>query len=158
MASRRPKGLKALVLVSPAAAGANDIGDDMRHAIRHAYDSVASATFTIDQVLTARPLPPALRAQVLEDSMKSSRAARAAWPGVALLEDYSAAIRHIDVPTLVITGSADKVDPLAFVREQVAGRIQGARLEVLEGVGHLSPLEAPANVSSAIAGFLAPLA
>jgi len=38
----------------------------------------------------------------------------------------------------------------------MAGAIPGARLEVLAGAGHLTPLEAPAAVARALEGLLAP--
>lgn len=155
LASRRPQGLQGLVLVGPSPASANDVGEEGRNNIMHAYDTVESTVFTRDNILTARPLPETLKAQVVEDSMRSAAHARVAWPNIALLEDYSAEVGKINVPTLVISGSLDKVDPLDDVREKVVSRISNAQLKVLEGVGHLSPLEAPTELAAAIGAFLA---
>lgn len=110
----------------------------MRHTIATAYDTVQAAIFTRDHVLTARPLSEALEAQVLEDNARSAPQARIGWPNVALLEDYSAELGKINAPTLVISGSKDKVDPIDVIREKVVRGIPNAQLKVLAGVGHLS--------------------
>jgi pimeloyl-ACP methyl ester carboxylesterase len=91
---------------------------------------------------------------VLEDNARSAPQARIAWPNVALLEDHSAELGKINSPTLVISGSQDKVDPIDVIREKVVRGIPNAQLKVLEGVGHLSPLEAPAELASVIDKFL----
>ena len=46
------------------------------------------------------------------------------------------------MPTLVITSTQDQLIPAA-VGAEMASRIAGARLETLEGPGHLTNLEAP---------------
>ena len=61
-------------------------------------------------------------------------------------------LEKIGVPTLVIHG--DK-DPLLPVRngELIAARIPGAKLQILPGVGHLVPVEAPMETFGAIQQF-----
>ncbi|EYF01477.1 alpha/beta fold hydrolase [Chondromyces apiculatus] len=61
-------------------------------------------------------------------------------------------LEKIGVPTLVIHG--DK-DPLLPVRngELIAARIPGAKLQILPGVGHLVPVEAPRETFGAIQQF-----
>ena len=56
--------------------------------------------------------------------------------------DSTPDLRTIDVPTLVITSSGDRVIA-PEISAAMAGEIPGARLETLDGVGHLSNLEAP---------------
>jgi 3-oxoadipate enol-lactonase len=158
LASRQPKGLKGLVLVAPSPAHSSDLGDELRHTIATAYDTVQAAIFTRDNVLTARPLSEALKAQVLKDNARSAPQARIAWPNVALLEDYSAELGKINTPTLVISGTEDKIDPVDVIREKVVRGIPNAHLKVLEGVGHLSPLEAPAELASLIDQFVTEIA
>jgi pimeloyl-ACP methyl ester carboxylesterase len=46
------------------------------------------------------------------------------------------------MPTLVVHGTDDQIIPVGNGRI-VAARIPGARLEILDGVGHLFFLEAP---------------
>ena len=61
----------------------------------------------------------------------------------ALVErDFSAALRGISVPTLLIWGADDPVAPLRTGR-MAASVIPGARLAVIDGVGHTPMREAP---------------
>jgi pimeloyl-ACP methyl ester carboxylesterase len=58
------------------------------------------------------------------------------------------------VPTLVLAGAADVLCPVDR-HEEIAALVPGARLEVLDGVGHLVTVEAPARVAAALDGWLA---
>jgi 3-oxoadipate enol-lactonase len=57
------------------------------------------------------------------------------------------------LPTLIVVGEEDQMTPVDFSRAMAAG-LPGARLEVIPGVGHLPPLEAPAQVNALLADFL----
>lgn len=59
----------------------------------------------------------------------------------------------IDVPTLVIVGRQDAVAPLRR-SEEMAADVATSRLVVLEECGHMSPLERPAEVTSALRHWL----
>ncbi len=59
----------------------------------------------------------------------------------------------ISVPTLVLTGSADRVAPPAHAR-LMAERIPGARFVAIEGAGHISNIEAPDAFNAALDAFL----
>lgn len=67
--------------------------------------------------------------------------------------DERPALDRIAVPTLVIAAVEDRLCALDRHRE-IASAIPGARLEVLPGVGHLSPLEAPGPVAAALTWWL----
>lgn len=58
-------------------------------------------------------------------------------------------IRSIRVPTVVVVGGRDAQTPPAAAAELAAG-IPGARLEVLPGLGHLLPLEAPERLAALV--------
>ena len=64
----------------------------------------------------------------------------AAALGMAERPDSTALLPGIDVPTLVVTSSDDTLIPSAATTP-MAEQIPGARLEVIDGVGHLSNLE-----------------
>ncbi len=57
-------------------------------------------------------------------------------------------------PVLMVHGGADPAIPLEWARE-AAGWLRDARLEVLEGLGHLAHEEAPEKAAALIAAFLA---
>jgi pimeloyl-ACP methyl ester carboxylesterase len=56
--------------------------------------------------------------------------------------------------TLVLAGGLDQLAPAAQHAGPIAKAIPSARLEILEGFGHLLKLEAPARVADAIRGHL----
>ena len=158
IASRRLQGLKGLVLVAPSPATSTVVPVEQLDNMLHAYESAEAVAFTRDNILTHRPLGEALKLQVVEDSLRGSKGARVEWPTVALPEDYSADAARIEVPTLVVAGDQDKVDPVERLRKDLMPLIPHAQMKVLEGVGHLSPLEAPDEVAAAIGEFLEQLA
>jgi len=61
---------------------------------------------------------------------------------------------RIACPTLVMCGRQDTLIPLAR-HEEMAARIPGSRLEIVEECGHLSTMERPAETSAALARWLA---
>ncbi|HWK41321.1 MAG TPA: alpha/beta fold hydrolase [Croceibacterium sp.] len=62
---------------------------------------------------------------------------------------------RIACPTLVITGELDSWSPPAQHRA-IAAAIPGSTVTIVEGAGHMLPLEAPAAVNQAIADWLSP--
>jgi pimeloyl-ACP methyl ester carboxylesterase len=74
---------------------------------------------------------------------------------VALLDnDERAHLDEIDKPTVVVVGSRDLLTPPHHSR-QMAGRIPGAELRVLDGCGHQLMLERPAELAEAIDAVVA---
>lgn len=67
--------------------------------------------------------------------------------------DLRPLIRALRCPTLVVAGADDALAPLAAQKE-AAALLPRARLEVLAGCGHLSPLERPEEVSSLLQDWL----
>jgi len=65
--------------------------------------------------------------------------------------------REIDVPTLVLTASMDKVAPPDHAK-LMAQRIPRARFVEIPGAGHISNIEAPAAFNAALGDFLGTLA
>jgi 3-oxoadipate enol-lactonase len=66
--------------------------------------------------------------------------------------------RHFELekfaaPTHVVVGDEDRLTPPEMSR-QMAARIPGARLTVIEGAGHLSNIEQPEKFNGAVLGFL----
>ena len=61
---------------------------------------------------------------------------------------------RIAAPTLIVWGKADGIIAPAYAQE-FAGRIAGARIELIDRAGHLPHLEQPEAVAKAVRGFLA---
>jgi pimeloyl-ACP methyl ester carboxylesterase len=146
---------KAIVLVATAASGrgrgsgdaaaaravgARVVDRALRSPIGHALvrGSVGQAVRRHDLV-TTRDLFVACSGEV-----------RSQWLEAMLSMDLRKGIAGIGVPTTVLVGTHDRLTPPARADELVA-TIPGARLQVLEGRGHMLPLEAPHDVAHAIA-------
>lgn len=156
LASRKPTGLAGLILVAPAPPTPVRFPDEIRQQQIHAYDNRESVIQTVG-FLTARLPAPEILEQIIEDSLGASREAVLAWPTSSLLEDISAEVPKIDVPTLILAGEKDRVDSVEQHRREILARIPNARLEIVKGSGHLVPIDEPAQLASAIAQFAAEL-
>lgn len=150
LAARRPQGLAGLVLVAPSPPVPLALPPEALAAMEGAYVSRESVEATIDGMLCAKRLSPANRERVIEDSLRGSLEAKAAWPRHASQEDISRDVASIDVPTMVIAGERDRVDSVATLRDELLPRIPHAQMHVLPETGHLSPLESPDQVAALI--------
>jgi pimeloyl-ACP methyl ester carboxylesterase len=132
------------VFANTRAAADDDAGRERRLAVANRLRAEGSA------FLVENP-PPLLSAEApagLWDRVRASIAAQpaeaiaAAAVGMAERPDSTPDLPGIDVPTLVVTSTGDTLIP-PEATEPMADRIPGARLEVIQGAGHLSNLEAP---------------
>jgi 3-oxoadipate enol-lactonase len=73
-------------------------------------------------------------------------------PRVLVGLDLTHELPKVRVPTLVIGGTADVLTP-PFEARQMARLIPGARLELLQGAGHMLMLERTEEVDQLIADF-----
>ena len=153
LASRRPAGLEALILVAPASPSPQHIPDEARETQLHAYDNRQNALGAIE-FLTSRPPEGSQLEALLQDSLAGSPGAKQAWPASAAYEDISGMVANIAVPTLILVGDADRQDPEELQRSEVLPRIPGATLQVLSDCGHLIPVDQPVKAAEAIAAFL----
>jgi pimeloyl-ACP methyl ester carboxylesterase len=111
--------------------------------------------------LHARPLGPqadgAVKARMHEMIAASDAQAIAALVrGIARRPDPALVLPRLGMPTLLIAGEMDPFSPLEDVRN--VGRLMpDAELVVLNGIGHMAPIEAPLAVTRAIASFVSRL-
>ena len=154
LASRRPRGLAGLVLVAPSPPGPLAMPAEVRSAMEGAYLTRESVGIAIDQMLTAKPLSPKHREQVIEDSLRGALQAKRAWPRSTSQEDITLDVAAIDVPTIVIAGELDRIDGTAILEAELLTRITHAVMRVLPGTGHLSPLESPVAIAGIIREFV----
>lgn len=157
LASRRPEGLTALVLVGSSMPTPLKASAEMRERMLAAYSTRETVEMSIDQVLAAKPLRPADREQVIADSLRGAPQAKKAWPVSASQEDIGGLVAAIAVPTLVIACELDRVDSVEATQSELMSRISGATLHVVPGTGHLSPLESPADLVRILDQFAAGL-
>ncbi len=108
---------------------------DRELAIRTSWEVNVSPEFARDEDAWARFLAVGLRRSVALAVIAEQ--ARAVWS-----HDTSARLGEIALPTLVVHGTLDQVLPVQN-GALIAERIPGARLELLDGVGHLFFWERP---------------
>ena len=72
---------------------------------------------------------------------------------MAARTDTTSFLSKISIPALVICGSEDKLTP-PEVMKNMAGQIQNSKFVLIEGAGHMTPVEAPDIVNNAISEFL----
>ena len=93
--------------------------------------------------LLSQGAPAELRAKVRQMiAEQPAEAIAAAALGMSERPDSTGDLASIDVPTLLVTSSEDTLIP-PNVTGSMVELIRDASLEVIEGVGHLSNLEAP---------------
>jgi pimeloyl-ACP methyl ester carboxylesterase len=98
-----------------------------------------------------RPVPAPFMEQAIAESLKLDAAT---WKAVAAgLVAYTPAEPGIRVPTLVVGGDKDGV----FAAEEqrtLAGRIAGARITIVDGIGHTLHWEEPQRFVTELLGFV----
>lgn len=70
--------------------------------------------------------------------------------------DLRQQLGQVSAPTLVLTGSEDRMTP-PRLGQSLAEGIPGARFQLIEGAGHMLMLERPAETAQAVEAFLANL-
>src|SRR5262249_4412364 len=71
--------------------------------------------------------------------------------------DLTAHAAALDVPTLVLSGGRDRLTTPALA-ERLGALIPGSRLHIVDGAGHMLPLEAADRVNREIVAFVESLA
>ncbi|KAJ3030850.1 hypothetical protein HDV00_008635 [Rhizophlyctis rosea] len=155
---------EGVVFVAPSPFIPMPIPDEQRLGMLHAYTTRESTLFTVSNILTSSTLPPHLLDQVLEDSSRGSDEAIAMWPLRGTILDASEAagrfsqrMKDGNVPILVVAGELDKVEPVELVKREVVGKVEGAEVVVVEGVGHLVPLEGSEKLADIVKDFVGKL-
>jgi pimeloyl-ACP methyl ester carboxylesterase len=77
----------------------------------------------------------------------------AALRGMADRRDRVHVLATIDVPAAVVVGALDALTP-PTVAVEMSTRIPGATVSVIPGAGHLTPIEAPEEVTGVLRHFL----
>lgn len=82
--------------------------------------------------------------------------AAAALRGMAVRRDQTDMLARVLAPALVVVGSEDAITPPSDA-ELLHREIRGSRLERIEGAGHVSNIERPAQFNRALTDFLSAL-
>jgi pimeloyl-ACP methyl ester carboxylesterase len=146
LAARQPAGLRGLLLLSPSPPTPEPISDDDRAASLAAYGQPTEAEKTFTKI-TSIPLSEQEHQQVVEDNLRTTRAAWDEWLLHGSREDISAHMPRIAVPCRLLVGENDRAIPPAAQRQQTLPLLPaGSAMVVVPGAGHLLPLEAPEEI------------
>jgi pimeloyl-ACP methyl ester carboxylesterase len=100
-------------------------------------------------VLGGESLSSELREQVIDDTLRGAPGAKRAWTECGMIQDVAAGLDAVKLPVIVVVGDRDQVEHEAALREIFARFLPQASFRVLQGIGHLSPLEAPEALADA---------
>lgn len=156
---RRPE-LVAGVLLADTRAAADSIEVAERRSAQQAQVAAGGTAELVDTMIAGllSDETRARRPQVVERA-RALMAANSAAGIIAALgamrarPDATAELAGIAIPALVVVGELDVPSPPAEA-EAMADALPDAHLEVIDGAGHLSNLEAPASFNAAVATFL----
>ncbi|HEX6492529.1 MAG TPA: alpha/beta hydrolase [Candidatus Dormibacteraeota bacterium] len=87
--------------------------------------------------------------------MSCPRATWAGWGRVLVDLDLTEAVPSLDTPTLVMAGGSDRLTPPGHARRLAGALPRPAGLVVLDGAGHMLPVERADAVNTAVREFTA---
>lgn len=145
LAARQPEAVRGLVLTGVPL-------------VRLGPPPRAALGYRVVRRLARAGLVPASRLEAARERYGSDdyRAARGVMRAVLvtlLAERYETPLASLSCPVELVVGAADDVTPPA-VAEAVATLVPTARVEIVPGAGHLTPLEAPDALRAAVARLL----
>ena len=161
VAAVAPARVSGLVLISAPAPGL-DASPELLHVWEQEeaaleMGDIERAVRVIVDAWTAPYAQPALREHVAAMQRRAFELQHGAVPAPEHddpLESDPAALARIEVPALVAAGDRDMVD-FRDGAELLARKLPNARHAVIEGAGHLAPLETPAAFRTLVLDFLA---
>jgi len=136
VAAGRPELVERLVLVAPA-------GSLPRRTL---------AGHALPLAATLRSLRPSFLRLLVTDVVRAGPRTLVGAARELLREDVVADLRSVAAPTLLVWGERDMLVP-ASVSQLFAAEIPHARLELLEGVGHVPMIERPELFAQLVLAF-----
>jgi pimeloyl-ACP methyl ester carboxylesterase len=152
-----PTRLRSLVLVNSFARLRQPPGGALRGLVRIALLAAGPMSWGGKWVASGLfPLPGQrpLREVAAQRIASNSRSAYLRMIGALFRYDARGRLPEVRAPTLVVAGARDETVPLSAKTELARG-IPGARLEVIEGSGHATPIDAPEAFNALLLRFLA---
>ncbi|MDQ7805866.1 alpha/beta hydrolase [Amycolatopsis sp. A133] len=117
------------------------------------FESFFVDFFNTDETLGSRLSEAALRANSVTAIGSAPVAAYACVP--TWLTDFRADLERIDVPSLILHGTADRILPIDATAREFRRRLPGARYVEIDGAPHGLLLTHAAEVNAALIAFIA---
>jgi pimeloyl-ACP methyl ester carboxylesterase len=157
IARMAPARVRALVLIATSTRPDTPALRQRKGAIGKAAPSIAFSGLSRTAVATSlHPKDRGNEALIERVRAMGTRLGGEVFRRQSMLERPGDLDRLIDIrcPTLVVAAAQDQLRSLEEARELQAG-IPGATLEVIDGTGHMIPIEAPAQLAGVIVPWLA---
>lgn len=156
LAARHPEGLAGLALVAPSPPTPEPMTDADRERLRAAHGN-AEALWKQYETISRREIAAEDWAALVSDGLRADAVAWSAWLDHGHLENRAADAAQVNVSVLVVSSPQDPVIGPALVEREVLARLVGARQQVIEGSGHLLPLECGPELAGVLRGWLSEL-
>jgi pimeloyl-ACP methyl ester carboxylesterase len=157
----------SVLLIAPAPPGPLELPPEMRQQQLIAYQTVESAKWTIANVLTHRPLSQEVIDRSAKDCAGMSPGAKRGWIEEGMKYSCVEAVRNLAAThqgqsaklVRVLVGTEDVVETVGRVQSETVDLLQSlggfaVNMRVLEGCGHLVPLEDPDSVVEEVGKLL----
>lgn len=155
LAARRPDYLEKLILVAPSPPTPQPMSEQDRQAQASYQGTRAEAERFVEGACSAA-LPDVVRDVAIADAQSASLAAWHAWPLSGSREDWRDRIGKIDIPALLVLGSEDgNVPGIEAQQKMMQTHLPQGRLEVINGAGHLMPMQTPQQLAALMLAFAA---
>ncbi|WP_339730157.1 alpha/beta fold hydrolase [uncultured Gimesia sp.] len=154
-----PDSLRALILCdtrdgSDTEAGINNRLKMIDLVMKHGPESISSSMIPNLISESSHQNYPDIAKNLIQMIESTDREGIAASQrGMAERNDFSEELRGIQIPTLCIVGSEDQLTP-PDVMKTMSSQIPNSKYTQISGVGHMAPMEAPAEVNQEFHHFL----
>lgn len=153
LAARQPDYLQRLVLVAPSPPGPQPMSDQDRQA-QAAYQGTRQQAESFVDGACSAPLPDALREIAIADAQCAALAAWHAWPLHGSREDLREQTGRLALPAMMVLGSEDgNVPGVEAQRDVMRTHLPRGELEVIDGAGHLMPMQTPQALAQRMLAF-----
>jgi pimeloyl-ACP methyl ester carboxylesterase len=155
------ENLSGIVLASPSTPGPEPMPETTRtkmltalgQSTGDAAEDRKRAEKFVDDNTGKVPLQPTIRTRTIADVLRMNRAAFTAWLEHGSKEDHASEIGILAPPALILAGSEEPSLGPDVQQQKTAPHFLSAGVVSIEGAGHLSPLERPAELVALITNF-----
>ncbi|MGL4512281.1 MAG: alpha/beta fold hydrolase [Lacipirellulaceae bacterium] len=153
---RHPERIGALVLMGTLATADGDAQRATRLKMAEGVHEWGSAR--VAELMRPKLFGPAAPQRAIDETAAviaatDPRAIAAAQRAMAARPDSTGLLPSIVIPTLLVAGVDDAISTVEAMRSMAAA-IPGSRFEVIDGAGHMTPVEQPQAVSDVLRDFL----
>lgn len=153
LAARQPDYLQRLVLVAPSPPGPQPMSEQDRQTQAEYQGTRQQAESFVDGACST-PLPDVLREVAIADAQSAAPAAFHAWALHGSREDLREQIGRLELPAMMVLGSEDgNVPGVETQREVMRTHLPQGELEIIDGAGHLLPMQTPQALAERMLAF-----